>query len=913
LINITIDGKSQKVKAGDNLLAACIALGYDLPFFCYHPAMGSVGACRQCAVKKYKDANDTKGRIIMSCMEPVAEGMIISIEDPEAKDFRKNIVEGLMLNHPHDCPVCDEGGECHLQDMTVMTGHTYRRSDFKKRTHNNQYLGSFIHHEMNRCIQCYRCVRFYRDYAGGTDFNVFASRDNVYFGRYEEGALENEFSGNLVEVCPTGVFTDKTARQHFTRKWDLTGTPSICTHCSVGCNIIAGERYGSLRRIMNRYNGVVNGYFLCDRGRFGYEFVNSDNRIIQPSVQLLNIEGHENVPAADTREILKSYTGATDKLIGIGSPRASLESNYALMKCVGKENFYAGVSAKEFALTKLALNLLTNGFYHSPSLGEIGKADAIIILGEDITNTAPMMALAVRQAARRVPVMNAVNSGIPEWHDNAIRDQIQEMHGPVINAVPYTTKLDDISGDNFKAGYNDIALLGFEIASVIDKEARDEKSSSKNETDKSNPLIEKHESAKAKGITGSRSIKELADNIADKLKDSKHPVVITGLQSGSPTMLHAASNLARALNIAGKDAGLCIILPESNSMGLAMMDAKEMDKAIDLVGHEQGITTIILENDVYRRTSAERADILLRKSKLTIVVDHIHTPTTSKAQVVLPAATFAEAEGTFVNFEGRAQRFYKAIPPDNSPLESWRILSDYGTLDEIVADMANEIPYFRKITEYMPDADFREIHQKIARQTKRYSGRTAMNANINVSEQNPPDDADSPLEFSMEGTQESKPSSLVPYYWKPGWNSYQAVNFYLDKPDGSMQGGDPGIRLIEKNQQPGILYFEPQVPQPEPGDDNWMTVPVHRIFGSEELSSLAPGVEERIPQPFILMNEKSTEILKKREGDMIIIDVNNVKAEFRIQVDAAIPSQTLGISAMLPGMEYMELPAEIRI
>ena len=155
----------------------------------------------------------------------------ISIHDPEAAAFRAAIVEGMMLNHPHDCPVCDEGGECHLQDMTVMTGHDYRRTRFEKRTFRNQYLGPFLYHEMNRCIQCYRCVRFYREYAGGNDLNAFGIKNAVYFGRNEDGVLENEFAGNLVEVCPTGVFTDRTLRRHYTRKWDLRMAPSICVHC----------------------------------------------------------------------------------------------------------------------------------------------------------------------------------------------------------------------------------------------------------------------------------------------------------------------------------------------------------------------------------------------------------------------------------------------------------------------------------------------------------------------------------------------------------------------------------------------------------------------------------------------------------------------------------------------------------
>jgi NADH-quinone oxidoreductase subunit G len=289
---IFIDNKPYEVPQGKNLLETCLNLGFDVPYFCWHPGLGSVGACRQCAVKVFKDADDKKGRIVMSCMEPVANNQHLSIQDQDASSFRAQVIEWLMTNHPHDCAVCDEGGACHLQDMTVMTGHHERRFTFKKRTYKNQDLGPFVNHEMNRCIQCYRCVRFYKDYAGGKDLDAFASKNNVYFGRAEDGVLESEFSGNLVEICPTGVFTDKTLKDHYTRKWDLTMAPSICQHCSVGCNTIAGERYGSLRMIANRYHGQVNGYFLCDRGRFGYEFVNSADRIKVPTINAEPVDRH---------------------------------------------------------------------------------------------------------------------------------------------------------------------------------------------------------------------------------------------------------------------------------------------------------------------------------------------------------------------------------------------------------------------------------------------------------------------------------------------------------------------------------------------------------------------------------------------------------------------------------------------
>src|SRR5690606_27164955 len=187
-------------------------------------------------------------------------------------------------------------------------------------------LGPFVKHEMNRCIACYRCVRFYRDYAGGRDLDVHAAHNDVYFGRHEDGVLENEFSGNLVEVCPTGVFTDKTLSQVYVRKWDLDGAPSVCVHCGLGCNTIVNGRQGRLRRILNRYNGEVNRYFLCDRGRFGHGFNNRDDR---PKKALL-LEANGNQKPMSIDNMLASAADLlrnAKRVIGIGSPRASLEAN----------------------------------------------------------------------------------------------------------------------------------------------------------------------------------------------------------------------------------------------------------------------------------------------------------------------------------------------------------------------------------------------------------------------------------------------------------------------------------------------------------------------------------------------------------------------------------------------------------
>ncbi len=896
MINIRIDGKHYEVKPGKNLLETCLALGLDIPHFCFHPALGSVGACRLCAVKKFKDNNDKQGKIIMSCMEAVTDGMIISIEDDEAKAFRAAVIESLMTNHPHDCPVCDEGGECFLQDMTVMTGHNYRRYDFKKRTYSDQDLGPFINHEMNRCIQCYRCVRFYRDYAGGKDLNVFGSHNHVYFGRHEDGTLENEFSGNLVEVCPTGVFTDKTLKKHFTRKWDLSNAPSICVHCSVGCNTIVSERYGSIRRVMSRYNGAVNGYFICDRGRFGYEFVNDEKRIRRTKIHLTKNEDLQEVENEKLNSIFNEAFTKNKKVIGIGSPKASLESNFALSALVGKENFYHGISKREQDMTKSAIDFFQNSGVKTPSLKQIEKADAILILGEDMTNTAPMIALALRQAIRNVPNEAAKTTGIPLWNDAPVRELAQDTKSPVYIATPIKDKLDDIAETIYRASTTDIADLGFAIAAILNADAP------------SVNLI-------------STDQQELAEKIALSLKNAKHPLIITGINQGDEDILHAALNISISLLSSNPDVMLSVVLPECNSMGMALIPGRSLNDAISMATNEEIDTLVILENDLYRRATEDSINHLFDRSKQIIVLDHTMNRTAGRATILVPVSTFAESEGTIVNNESRAQRYYKALVNKDQVKESWRWIADikkikdnkqeepWKCFDEVVTAMVNELQVFSKLREYMPDADFRMFNAKIPRQSLRYSARTAMNAKVAVSETKISEDDDSPLTFSMEGRQEQPPSSLVPFYWTPGWNSVQAMYGYLDEPNGSLKGGDPGIRLIEPKQENSYSYFNMSPTSVEQQKDQWLIVPVYHIFGSEELSSLGPAIAQRIIEPWIYVNRKDAEIIGVNEGESIGLEIANIKLVMNIKIEESLQQGVAGLPINLPGMNYVELPA----
>jgi len=864
MATVYVDNKPYEMNPEENLLHGCVSQGLNLPYFCWHPALGSVGACRQCAVKLFKDEHDSHGRIVMSCMTPAAEGTRISIADEEVTAFRAGVIEGLMLNHPHDCPVCDEGGECHLQDMTVMSGHDYRHYEFDKRTFRNQNLGPLVNHEANRCIQCYRCVRYYRDYAGGKDLNAFASRNTVFFGRNEDGVLESEFSGNLVEICPTGVFTDKTLKHHYARKWDQQFAPSVCVHCALGCNIDAGERYGSLRRIANRYNHEVNGYFLCDRGRFGYEFVNSERRLRQPLLS------GKPVSAVLAQSHLEERV-AGGRVIGIGSPRASLEANFALRTLVGPEQFYSGMADSQTKLAGRIIEILRRGPMRTPTLREIEECDAVFILGEDLTSVAPRMALSLRQSVRQQPMEIAKRAKVPLWLDHGVRDALQDSKGPLYIATPYATRLDDVATATYRGAPDDLARLGFAVAHALNPEA---------------PSTQDF---------------PLAAEIANALKTAKKPLVISGTSCFSETLMEAAANVAMAAH-----AALSLTAPECNTVGAALIGGSLLTQAFEAVRNGRADTVIVLENDLYRRAPAAEVDDFLSGVKHLIVLDHLSNPTAEKSELTLPAGTFAESDGTFISSEGRAQRFFQVFVPQNEILASWRWLKPdhWQNLDDVLLAMAAALPELAPAFYAAPSAAFRIAGAKIARSPHRESGRTSALVNINISEPKQPEDPDSALSYSMEGTADQPPAALIPFFWSPGWNSIQATNTYQTEPGGPLRGGDAGTRLFEPAAPNGQSWFNTIPPPFEPREGEWLLLPLYHFIGSEELSQAARGLTELSTKPHVALN--CADLAEGTE-----VDLTCASGTFRLPVllRADLPRGVACLSAGIAPLNGVTMPA----
>ena len=983
---IHIDGTTVEVDSSDNLLQACLSLGIDVPYFCYHPALGSVGSCRQCAVKQYQNEEDMKagrGRLVMSCMVAPGDDMYISVTDDEAKAFRKSMVELLMTNHPHDCPTCEEGGHCHLQDMTYMSGHSRRRYRFTKRTHHNQELGPFIAHEMNRCIACYRCVRFYKDYAGGEDLGVYGSNNRVYFGRDQDGQFESEFSGNLTEVCPTGVFTDKTHSERYNRKWDMQYAPSICHGCSAGCNISPGERYGELRRIENRYNGEVNRYFLCDRGRFGYGYVNREDRPTQALERINDKHVKINIDYA-LDETIKRIKDK--KVIGIGSPRASLETNFALKNLVGYDKFSTGLNHQQQALVNKCIEVLSTDGIYNPSMTDIESYDAVLVLGEDITQTSSRVALSVRQAAKNEGLKMAAALQTQPWLAEPVKRIAQNALSPVYVIDVTQTKLEDISKVSVVATPEDITKLGFKVADEIVRFADDLSE------------IVDPQTTEQQDVDGMQA---LAQQIAYDLLQADKPLVISGSSLSSTALIEAAAQITQALtqkratikateqhqvdthnekvraaekqaqtdqpdedqelsakpekSDTGTDkdaqddverepanklelkevndsyhaqAGIYLTVPDANSMGVCMLGGQSVE---ELLATDFDVV-IVAENQLTDAIDANKLTQLLA-DKTVIALDHQLLEWHKDVDIVLPAASFAEADGTLISAEGRAQRFFQVYDnnyyhPMSSIKEGWRWLHavhsslegkevDWTQLDDVINALIVTHPKLAGIKGAAPDADYRITGLKIARQPRRYSGRTAMRAPISVHEPMQPKDLDTGLTFSMEGySGKQTPSSMIPFANAAGWNSPQAWNKYQDKVGGHLKNGDPGVRLFDQVERLATRqYVAPEATSATTTDmqqGQAKLVPIYNIYASSMMASRSPIVAEQLPVPTWRISIDDAKDWNIAAGDYLAIEIDKQQIILPVQLVGYLAEGCIGYPVGQVSIIHPSMPASVR-
>ena len=658
---IIIDDREIEVAGGTKVIEAAEKLGIMIPRFCYHPALGSVGACRVCAVKFLQ--GPFKG-VQMSCMVDAQDDMVVSTTAEEAVAFRKYVIEWLMLHHPHDCPVCDEGGHCLLQDMTVSGGHGIRRYSGKKRTYQDQYLGPLLQHEMNRCIHCYRCARFYQEYSGFHDLGVLQSANQTYFGRFKDGSLDSPFAGNLSDICPTGVYTDKPSR-FFGRRWDYVRSPSLCINCSLGCHTVTSSRYRKVVRQEARLSDAVNGYFICDRGRYGFFYAGLEQRPRKSMIDGEVVASAEAVEALKQRLETVMNTAGPKAVACAGSSRSSVET-LAMLQQVSQAKdwpppayFVDTASAQKVksAVSRLEPDLMV-------SLREIESADFIAVMGADPLNEAPMLALAMRQAKR-----NAATVAV--FDPRPVFLPFEFEHLPVtLDAIDH--------------------LLGAVIKAAIDTDAAKEFDKAAHAFYAALPEIKQI----------STSLQEKISALAEKLRTSQRPIIVCATQTVRQETPPLAADHALLIQAAGKQAGLFYLMPGANAFAAGLLSDQEasFEALIDNIENGSIKGLILVENNPFSDfPDRHRLEQALERLELLVVMDYLNSEVAQKADVFLPTTTLYESGGVYTNQEARVQvaapadsggipiaqvgggdhppRIYGAGIPGAEPAAAWQLLA----------------------------------------------------------------------------------------------------------------------------------------------------------------------------------------------------------------------------------------------
>lgn len=647
MVEIEIDGKTLEVEQGSMIIEAADNAGIYIPRFCYHKKLSVAANCRMCLVEVEKAPKP-----LPACATPVTAGMKVYTCSDKAKDAQRSVMEFLLINHPLDCPICDQGGECELQDLSLGYGKDVSRFTEGKRSVEDDDLGSLIATEMTRCIQCTRCVRFGVEIAGIKELGATGRGEHMQITTYVEHSMESELSGNIIDLCPVGALTSKPFR--FTaRAWELQQAESIAPHDCMGSNIYVHSRRQQVMRVVPRENETINETWLSDRDRFSYVGLRSEDRLAKPMVKEDGIwqevdwvVAFEKV-IAGFKNILEKH--GPQQIAALASPSSTTEEFYLfqkLMRALGCHSIDHRLQQQDFSQQEAA------PLY--PSLGikieELEKQDVIFLIGSNVRREQPMAWHRIRKANLRGAKVLSVN---------AVNYPINFEQTAVMTVTP-TQQL--------------TALLG--IAKAL--------------AELNLTSVPKDAEALLKGVQVSVEQQQFAQH----LQQGQSKIILLGaLAQNHPhaavlTMLsQLIAELSGAklgyLTVGANSAGawLAGAVPHRQEAGVATERGLTASEAIEKQLRGYFLLNTELPLDV---ANAQAASAALQNAEWVVALSPFKTSTFLEyADVILPIAAFTETSGTFVNAEGRWQSFVGVSPPPGEARPAWKVLRVLGNLFEL--------------------------------------------------------------------------------------------------------------------------------------------------------------------------------------------------------------------------------------
>ncbi len=628
MIEIELDGKKVDIVEGSMIMHAADKAGAYIPHFCYHKKLSIAASCRMCLVDVEK-----MPKPMPACATQVAPGMVVRTRSEKAIKAQKSVMEFLLINHPLDCPICDQGGECQLQDLAVGYGGSSSRYDEEKRVVAVKDVGPLISmQEMSRCIHCTRCIRFGQEVAGVMELGMTHRGEHAEIETFIGQSIDSELSGNMIDICPVGALTSKPFR-YSARTWELSRRKSISPHDSTGANLIVQVKGNKVMRVVPLENEAVNECWIADRDRFSYEALNGDQRLTTPMIKQGGVWKTVDWKTAleyvaNGLKQIKSDHGAAS-IGALVSPHCTLEELIlagSLIRGLGSENIDYRLRNAEFPVAEGVRYLGT-------SIASLSELQRVLVVGSSLRKDHPLFAQRIRQATRKGCVVNSICSVTEDWAlpvDKAI----------VCNAAGWVQALADVAA-----------------AVAADKGV----------------------SPPAKGVANAAAIV-----IAKSLLGGERKAILLGNAAAHHSK---ASSLLALANWIGQQTGASVgyLTQAANTVGAQLAGAFPGPGGLNagkmLAG---GLKAVILLNNEPEFDSAMRTSVTTGLAQAEMVVTlNPFKANMAFSDVLLPIAPFTETSGTFVNAQGCVQSFHAVVKPLGETRPAWKVLRVLANLLEL--------------------------------------------------------------------------------------------------------------------------------------------------------------------------------------------------------------------------------------